>query len=290
MIHIDADLVKKLVDEQFPHWSHLKIKPVAKGGNDNRTFHLGDDMAVRLPSSEAYAAQVEKEVTWLPRLRSYISLPISVPIAKGQPTSEYPLPWSVNHWLEGDTVGHKPPQDMNQFAVDLALFLNELQCVDITGAPTAGRHNFYRGEDLFVYNDETVMALDKLATVLPTQKLNQIWMNAIGSKWSYEDVWIHGDIAPGNLLVKDGSLCGVIDFGIMGVGDPSCDYAIAWTFFNSESRKIFFETLDCDQNTIDRAKGWALWKALITYDSSNTEVADNATYTIQSILDETANH
>ncbi|CAG8616296.1 12595_t:CDS:2, partial [Racocetra persica] len=129
-----------------------------------------------------------------------------------------------------------------QFAANLAGFLKEFQAIDASNGPVAGKHNFYRGGDLSVYHEETQIALKKLKSVLPTDKLNK-------------NVWVHGDIAVGNLLVKNGKLCGVIDFGMLGVGDPSCDYAIAWTFFDKESRKTFFEEMGCDKNTWNRARG-----------------------------------
>ena len=138
---------------------------------------------------------------------------------------------------------------MNQFASDLAGFLKELQAIDTFDGPVAGKHNFYRGGDLSVYHEQTQTALKNLKSLLSTDKLNDIWSIVLGSKWTKGNVWIHGDIAPGNLLVKNGKLCGVIDFGMLGVGDPSCDYAIAWTFFDKKSRKIFFEELNCDKDT-----------------------------------------
>lgn len=119
---------------------------------------------------------------------------------------------------------------------------------------------------------------------LPVEKLRNLWERAVVSEWDRPPVWIHGDVAPGNLLVKDGSLSGVIDFGIMGVGDPACDYAMAWTFFDSLSRAYFLQ--DLDAGTIDRARGWALWKALITLDADNAEVAANAKFTLNAILNE----
>lgn len=57
-MNIDALLVKKLITEQFPKWIDLPINPVAIHGWDNRTFHLGQDMLVRLPSNEDYAPQI----------------------------------------------------------------------------------------------------------------------------------------------------------------------------------------------------------------------------------------
>lgn len=286
MVKITKEVVEKLIKEQFPKWADLDIKPVEKSGHDNRTFHLGDEMTVRLPSGEDYVAQVEKEIQWLPKLKPFITLQISSPIAKGKPNSEYPFPWSINKYIEGETATYDKIHDLNKFAVDLGLFLKELHKIDTIDGPIAGKHNFYRGGDLKIYNSETEVALENLKDILPIEELHYIWTQAISSKWENENVWIHGDIAPGNLLVKNGALCGVIDFGIMAVGDPSCDYAMGWTFFDKNSRKTFFNTLECDENTINRARGWALWKALITYFDKNIEVANNARFTIQSIIEE----
>jgi aminoglycoside phosphotransferase (APT) family kinase protein len=128
-VDIDVITVKKLIDTQFPKWADLTIKPVKHGGNDNRTFHLGDEMLVRLPSHKAYEPQVEKEAKWLPRLASHFSIPITVPVGKGEPTEDYPFVWSVNRWIDGECV-KRDKVDLNEFAKDLANFLLEFQSID----------------------------------------------------------------------------------------------------------------------------------------------------------------
>ncbi|OPA78738.1 acetyltransferase [Paenibacillus selenitireducens] len=274
MNNINVDLVVKLINEQFPEWSDLDIRPVKVSGNDNRTFHLGEHMSVRLPSAASYVPQVEKEQIWLPILSEKLSLPIPTPLAKGNPSEEYPYPWSINKWLEGETLTHKIINDLNQFARDLGTFLVQLQSIDVSGGPLAGKHNFYRGGALAVYDEESRNAIENNRDTFNEHVLKEIWELALGSKWDSDPVWVHGDIAPGNLLVKDGKLCAVIDFGILGVGDPSCDAAMAWTFFDDNSRKIFKTVLNMDEETWNRARGWALWKALITYDGNkNTSKA-----------------
>lgn len=150
---INIDLVTKLINEQFPEWSHLDIIPVKNGGHDNRTFHLGDHMSIRVPSAVGYAPQVEKEHKWLPILSEKLSLPVSIPVAKGNPNKEYPWSWSIYKWLEGEPLSHRNIDDLNQLAKDLGTFLNELQAVDASGGPLAGRHNFYRGGSLSIYNE-----------------------------------------------------------------------------------------------------------------------------------------
>jgi aminoglycoside phosphotransferase (APT) family kinase protein len=289
MINFNVNLVARLIKDQFPEWADLDIRPVSISGNDNRTFHLGDDMSVRLPSAEAYVAQVEKEQKWLPLLAQQLSLPISTPLAKGHPSEDYPWPWSVNKWIEGETLSKENMNDLNQFARDLATFLIELQSIDASGGPLAGRHNFYRGGPLVVYDEESRNAIENNKDTFNERLLKEIWELALASRWNADPVWVHGDIAPGNILVNDGKLCAVIDFGILGVGDPSCDAAMAWTFFDDDSRKVFKNVLNMDEKTWNRARGWAIWKALITYDgnkNSNKAVAQQSYNIINIIIDD----
>lgn len=265
---MNTKLVEKLIKSQFPQWSHLPVYPVREGGNDNRTFHLGTEMSIRLPSAERYAPQVEKENLWLPILKKYLQLPISFPMAKGEPGEGYPWSWSVNRWIQGDTAARDNIQDMNKFARDVARFLKELQSMQISDGPVAGTHNFYRGGSLYIYDKETITAIRNTQKTFDEEMVSQIWNKALESEWTKKSVWIHGDVAPSNLLIDgEGKLCGVIDFGMLGMGDPSCDLVIAWTFFDDESRKVFKEIMNLDKETWDRGRGWALWKALITYDA-----------------------
>lgn len=285
-IEISTELAERLIKEQFPDWSNFPVYPVAKSGHDNRTFHLGSEMSIRLPSGADYAPQIEKELFWLPKLKPHLSLPIACPLAKGEPASYYPFSWSINQWLAGDMANHHNVINHAQFAADLAAFLKQLQAIEASNGSAAGRHNFYRGGALSIYHEETQMALAALKGKLRTEKLNTIWSLALESEWDKENVWVHGDVAPGNLLVRDGKLSAVIDFGMLGVGDPACDYTMAWTFFNKQSREIFFRMLGCDEDTQNRARGWALWKALITYHEKDLAIAANAKYTIDAILEE----
>ncbi|WP_283750386.1 aminoglycoside phosphotransferase family protein [Bacillus cereus] len=286
---INVSLVEKLIQEQLPEWAHLEVKPVKLSGHDNRTFHLGDQMSVRLPSAAAYAPQVEKENKWLPILSKELSLPISAPIAKGNPSEEYPWSWSINKWIEGETVTKENVRDLKGFATDLGSFLVELQSIDTSNGPVAGAHNFYRGGLISVYDEEARVAIVNNKDVFDETLLKHLWDLALRSTWNRKPVWVHGDVAPGNLLVKDGKLCAVIDFGILGVGDPACDAAMAWTFFDKNSRKILKKVLRMDEETWNRARGWALWKALITYDAnknSNKRVAEESYRVIQVIVDD----
>ena len=260
---IDADLVRRLIDEQFPQWSGLAITPVKVDGWDNRTYRLGDELTVRLPTAAGYAAAVEKEDRWLPRLASQLPVPIPEPVAMGEPGAGYPFHWSVRRWLDGETATRDTVGEHTRFAEDLAGFIRALQSVDATGGPAAGAHSFHRGADPAHYHDETVEALEKLSKEVDTERATAVWNDALSNKWTGQPVWFHGDIAHGNLLVKDQKLAAVIDFGTAGVGDPACDLVIAWTFFDGDGREAFRSAVDQDDATWARARGWALWKALI---------------------------
>jgi aminoglycoside phosphotransferase (APT) family kinase protein len=263
-IVIDASLVRRLVSTQFPRWAHLPVTPVADGGWDNRTFHLGEQMTVRLPSAAAYALQVEKEQRWLPRLAPHLPLPIPAPLAMGRPADGYPWHWSVYRWLDGEIATNALIADLRQLAVDLAHFLVALYRIDPAGGPPPGPHNFWRGGSLTVYDGETRQAIEALDGTIDTDAATAIWEAALAGTWRAAPVWVHGDVAAGNLLVRDGRLSAVIDFGSSGVGDPACDLAIAWTLFSGDSRETFQAALPLDDATWARGRGWTLWKALIT--------------------------
>ena len=261
---LDERLARRLVDSQFPRWAHLPLTAVEVDGWDNRTFRLGDELTVRLPSGDWYALQVDKEQRWLPELAAQLPLPIPAPVARGEPGLGYPYPWSVYRWLDGDLASRARVNDMTAFAAALAGFLNALARVDATGGPEPGQHNFFRGGPLATYEREALDAIDALGNEIPADAVKRAWADAMSSSWEREPVWLHGDVAATNLLVRDGRLAAVLDFGCSAIGDPACDVVIAWTFLAGPSRARFRADLDVDAATWSRGRGWALWKALIT--------------------------
>jgi aminoglycoside phosphotransferase (APT) family kinase protein len=288
---IDAALVGRLIAEQFPHWAALPVRPVAAGGWDNRTFHLGDRMTVRLPSAPGYAPQVEKEQRWLPLLGPRLPLPVPAPLARGAPSGDFPLPWSVYGWIDGDPATTGAITDRTRFAVDLAVFLRALAAVDPAGGPGPGSHNGFRGAPPAVYDDETRAAVADLRDVLPAARVLAVWDAALAATATGAPVWFHGDVAPGNLLVRGGRLAAVIDFGSCGVGDPACDLAIAWTMFTGDSRRAFRAGRAADPGMWARGRGWALWKALITWagcrSTDPARVAESRTVVQRILADDT---
>ncbi|MFF1573219.1 aminoglycoside phosphotransferase family protein [Leifsonia sp. NPDC058292] len=273
---IDIGLARRLVDAQFPQWRSLALTPVELSGWDNRTFRLGDSLSVRLPTGPWYAQQVEKEQRWLPALAPQLPLPIPEPVAAGEPDAEYPYPWSVYRWLDGRPAATAGTGDPVRFAVDVAEFLVALRAADAHDGPAPGQHNFFRGDPPAVYAEETYRAIETLDGRIDAALARRIWAQAEESRWAEAPVWFHGDIATGNLLVQNDRLSAVIDFGTSGVGDPACDLVLAWTLFDGEARERFRHELALDEDTWARARGWALWKALITVADSSYPVSGAA--------------
>lgn len=262
---ITPAVVKCLVSRQFPYWAHLSVSPVELDGWDNRTFRLGDAKSVRLPSADGYAPQVDKEHRWLPVLAEHLPLAIPQPLARGRPGCGYPRPWSIYRWLEGRPATTEGIVDLTEFAVILSGFLGALYSVDTTEGPPAGSHSSFRGGPLSTYDEETRVVIAELADEINPKAATEVWERALAAEWRGPSVWIHGDVAPSNLLVVDGHLAAVIDFGCCAVGDPACDTVIAWTFLAGPSRAAFQASLPVDEGTWVRGRGWALWKALLTH-------------------------
>jgi aminoglycoside phosphotransferase (APT) family kinase protein len=300
---ITAALVARLIAEQFPQWSGLPIRKVAVDGVDNTTFRLGDSMSVRLPSADCYAEQPGKEHRWLPWLAPQLPLPIPRPLAQGVPGRAFPRPWSVYQWIDGEPATADNIASLPRFAADLAAFLAALYRLDPAGGPEPGTHNFHRGGPVAVYDSQTRAALAAFLAALyrldpaggpepgthnfhrggpvavydsqtraalaalrdhiDTGLATRVWEAALAADEPTAAVWFHGDAQPGNLLVRDGRLSAVIDFGCAGVGDPAGDTTIAWTFFAGESRDTFRAGLGLDAATWARGRGWAIWKAMI---------------------------
>ena len=278
-LSIDADQASRLVGSQFPQWAGLPVTPVAQGGWDNWTFRLGPDLVVRLPSAAEYALAVPKEQQWLPILEASLPLPIPVPVAQGRPSADYPHPWSVYQWLDGEPATADRVSTPIRFATDVARFLFRLQHIDPENGPEPGVHNWFRGGTLRTFDPHTEDALRVLSGHIEVEKARAIWTEALDATWDGVRRWFHGDMARGNLLLDDaGQLAAVIDFGTCGVGDPACDLAVAWTLLTDDGRQAFRDELSVDRASWRRGRGWALWKALAICSSTWQDPDDAAEF------------
>jgi aminoglycoside phosphotransferase (APT) family kinase protein len=286
-VNIDASLVKQLLHAQFPQWADLPLAAVPSAGTDNALYRLGDDLVVRLPRVDWALAQIEKERQWLPRLAPHLPLAIPVPLAMGEPGAGYPWPWTVYRWLDGENATADTITDPNQAAVDLAAFLTALQQIDAAGGPPPG----YRGQPLALRDAptrEAIAAVAALDRMFDIDGVTAAWESALQAPpWDRAPVWFHGDMLPGNLLFARSRLRAVIDFGMLGVGDPACDSIIAWSLFSGESREVFRSALGVDDATWARSRGWALSISLIIlpyYWNTNPVLTGIARHTIAEVL------
>lgn len=257
------DLACKLIIHQFPEYAHLSISEVEKQGHDNRTYRLGDNMLIRMPTGAAYALKVPKEQEILPQLANYLSINIPVPLKIGKPSAYYPYPFSLYRWLSGKSINllTLTKEEREDLAHDLAQFLKELQGITDVSGPTPGQHNWWRGDHISIYNKEIHEQIEKLTDIIDSRKALSLWKQACSTHWNKIPVWIHGDFAIGNILVHQGKLSAVIDFGGTAMGDPACDLVMAWTYFTGKAREIFMKEMGLDENTWLRTRAWALWKA-----------------------------
>ncbi|MEV7568666.1 aminoglycoside phosphotransferase family protein [Streptomyces tanashiensis] len=285
---IDAALVRRLVDAQFPQWAGLPLELLDPAGSDHVIYRLGEELSVRLPRHAGAIGQARKEFEWLPRLAPHLPLAVPVPVGVGEPGFGYPWPWAVSCWLDGEVATVEALADSSEAAVELAGFLTALQrfepgeirvlgaCEDLTVRPLVARDRATRA------------AIAQVDGAFDAAAMTELWEAAISAPgWDGPAVWFHGDFHTGNLLTVDGRLSAVIDFGGLGIGDPACDLVIAFTLLSAGSRAAFRAALGVDDATWIRGRGWALATALNAYTSYaavNPRVAAQTTRQITEAL------
>jgi aminoglycoside phosphotransferase (APT) family kinase protein len=258
-IETNVALVRRLLAAQFPQWADLWIDPVVSYGTDHDIYRLGDSLAVRLPRIGWATAQAAKEAQWLPKLAPHLPLALPVQLAMGHPAEGYPFDWSVCEWLPGENA-NGTIEDLDQAAVDLAAFVTALRKVDTAGAPP--RPPLGRGGPLAEHDEQVRRSIAQLGDRIDGEATLHSWQESLDAPaWEGPEVWVHGDLLPGNLLVVDGRLSAVIDFGGLNVGDPACDLQPAWNIFAGDSRRRFRAELEVDDASWLRGRGWVLNQA-----------------------------
>jgi len=251
---IDTALVARLLAAQHRDLARLPLEPLASGW-DNAMFRLGADLVVRLPRRAAAAGLILNEQRWLPVLAARLTLAIPVPERVGRPGRGYPWHWSIQRWLPGSTADERPLETAH--ALHIAAFLRSLHM----RAPADAPHNPLRGGPL---RERAPIAEARLARIaaqtdLITDRLRQVWAQALETPIDVTPTWIHGDVHPGNVLVHRGRLSGIIDWGDIAAGDPATDLAAAWLLFEDpEGRQAVFDAYGASDATVARARGWAV--------------------------------
>lgn len=278
-VAVDASLVQSLVAGQFPHWGALPIRRLESIGTDNAMFRLGERLVVRLPRIHWAVDAIEHEQRLLPALAGRLPVAVPVPVALGAAAHGFPWPWSVFEWLDGASAVEGRLADPLGVAEDLAAVLRAFRSIPVLGAPAAGRTLPQRDADVRA----AIAASDRLLDVAGA---SAAWDRALAAPaWSGEPVWLHGDLSPGNLLLRKDRLCAVIDFSGTGVGDPANDLRIAWNLLPASARHVL--RADVDDAVWARGRGYALSQALVQlpyYHRTNPGLAANARHTIGAVL------
>lgn len=277
-ISIDTAFVRALVDRAMPHCAELPVQELASSGSTNALFRLGDDLLVRLPRHPGGSAAISKEAKWLPVLKPL--LPVGVPevVAVFEPDSAYPERWSVVRWIDGvhpDVVEPETPVDpqREELAADLAEVVKAVARAEVPDEALSDADlRWYRGDPLATMdavtrqNIERCRALDDFEFDLDAAE--QVWDDAMRLPGAHDrppPQWYHGDLAAENLLVRDGGLTALLDFGAVSIGDPTVDLIVAWELLDPPAREIFRRQLGVDDATWLRGRAWALSIALMIW-------------------------
>lgn len=272
-LELPTDLVARLVAEQLPQWAGLPVRRVASSGTDNAMFRLGDAMVVRLPRIHWAAETVDHEVRWLPLVSG--RLPVETPrvLATGLPSDDYPWSWSVLTWLEGVNPRIDELDDADRLARELVRLILAIRALDLpdgrpTDQPLSGR------------DDQVRRDLAALADDVDVLTLAAIWDEALAhAEWDGARTWVHHDLAPGNLLLRDGRLSGLIDFAGIGLGDAASDLGVAWNLLPAGARAVLRDGLGVDDVTWVRGRARAIAQAVVQlpyYRDTNPVLAANA--------------
>ncbi len=290
-LDIDAELVSRLVAQQFPPWATLPVRPLPASGTVNVLFRLGDDMVVRFPRLPAPAEGLDTEQRWLSRLAPLLPVPVPAPLALGKPAADYPSYWSVYRWLPGTNPVPGRLAEPYALAEDMAAFVTAMRRIDLPDGPAA-----YRGGPVADHDAGTrraiieLRAMPELRETIDIDAVTAAWEAALAvPEHSGPPVWLHADLMSGNLLTTNGRLSAVIDFGTVGMGDPACDLIVAWNVLPAGAREAFRSALDVDDTTWARGRNRALFIALIQlpyYYRTNPVMAADSQYTIREVLAE----
>jgi aminoglycoside phosphotransferase (APT) family kinase protein len=284
-LEVDEGLVREMLRQQHPDLAGLDLGFLASGW-DNLLFRLGTELVVRLPRRALGALLMANELTWLPSLAKGLPLPTSAPVRVGAPQEGYPWEWEIVRWFPGDTAEACAPADLEAAARALGGFLAALH----RPAPEDAPRSAFRGIPLAQRAPFVRQDLDDLGDVVDRAGLLALWDELAGTpEWGRPPVWLHGDVHPLNLIVDQGVLSAVVDFGDLCQGDPASDLAVAWMLFPSGPRARFRQAAGgsgpVDDDTWERARAWAiaLGAALATGDERVSAIGHR---TLRAVLDD----
>ncbi|MET8358447.1 aminoglycoside phosphotransferase family protein [Micromonospora sp. NPDC005171] len=288
-VDVTVEVVAALVAAQFPRWRALPIRPLVSTGTVNALFRLGTEIVLRFPlqpgADPALRAELQREQEHASLLAAHLPVPVPEPLGLGGPGEGYPGPWTAYRWIAGESAHPGRIDDLDGFARDLAGVVTALRGIDAGGRVWSGSG---RGGPLPAEDAGVRAALSVSTALTDTARLAEVWERCRDTPRDDVDGWIHGDLMPGNLLVRDGRLAAVIDLETVKVGDPAVDLMPAWNLFDAGSRETYRRALGVDDPTWERGRGWALGQAINAlpyYARTNPVMAAIARRTLRAVLE-----
>ncbi len=285
---IDAGQVRRLVAAQFPEWTDLAVHPVASTGTVNALFRIGDELVARFPLLGEDADEVRNslvdEAERSAELARSTSVRTPVPVALGEPGEGYGLPWSVQTWLPGTDANTRDPGGSVGFAADLASFILELRGLDTHGRTFDGSG---RGGELGRHDEWMETCFANSAGLFDVAVVRALWQDLRVLPPSGPDVMSHTDLIPGNVLVEEDRLAGVLDGGGFRAADPALDLVAAWHLLEPLPRQVFRDALGCTDLEWNRGCAWALEQAMGAawyYEQTNPAMSRMGVRTIERLL------
>jgi len=288
-LDITLPMARTLIDDQFPQWRELPLRLLETGGTVNAIFRLGDDLTVRFPLQEQ---PIDEARRWLAReaaaaeeLHGRTRFPTPQPVAVGAPGSGYPMPWAVQTWLPGTPATAEDPAGSEAFGHDLAEFIAALRAIDTAGRTFRGEG---RGGDLTSHDEWIELCFERSVGLLDVDRLRNMWTRQRRlPRLPGPDRMTHGDLIPGNLLVAEGRLAGVLDVGGLGPADPALDLVSGWHVLDDGPREVLRADLGCSDLEWDRGRAWAFAQAIGLvwyYEGSNPEMSGTGRRTLDRLL------
>ncbi|MFF0014781.1 aminoglycoside phosphotransferase family protein [Streptomyces sp. NPDC005374] len=288
-VDVTTETVAALIRTQFPKWSGKTVRLLPSTGTVNAIFRIGNDLSARFPLRPADAAEaltcLQQEARASAELAQVSRLPAPEPVALGEPGAGYPMPWSVQTWLPGTVATETDPSGSDAFAEDLAAFI-----ADLREAATRGRvfNGEGRGGVLTHHDDWMTECFERSEGLLDVVPLRKLWGRLRELPRTDADVMSHRDLIPGNVLVAQGRLSGVLDTGGFGPADPALDLISAWHLLQPGPREVLRKALGCDDLEWERGKAWAFEQAMGLvwyYAGSNPTMSSMGRRTLGRILE-----
>ena len=298
-VEVSADLVRRLLADQHPDLAGLPVAFLANGW-DNELYRVGDGLVARLPRRAQSAQIIKNEQRWLPGLAPRLPLPIPYPERTGAPACGYPYSWSLVPYLPGVPAAQAGSFDPAAAAAAVGGFLGALH----VPAPADAPANPFRGVPLGERAGSFAANLALLGGQADRDAVLRGWDAALAAPgYDGPPVWLHGDLHPANILVNDGQVSGVIDFGDITAGDPAGDLSVAWMLLPLDSHARFWSSYEAvsssygaasgavvpvDDALRARAKGWALNLAIVflAHSEDNPVLREVGRRTLRTVLED----